>query len=236
MRDDLGDVLLAEAEQPYERGAALTALMCWPEDEARFDKLRNELCYLAIRRLVAASPGSERRALPLRPAHVFLDKPITEVPRTARTRLERYLEVAEMVTPLFRGIAAETVAGRAVPATPAQERMADAWNAGKDRATTIEAGNFAERVLRPALPMLHYGVAAIHLMRESEDAGRQLTWLDFLGDEAIIASWIALATFIEPLVPIAFPNARDRIIRVRRPDRGFINKLNFTLRLFSRMS
>ncbi len=215
MRDDLGDFLLAEAEQPYERGSALTALMCWPEDEARFDKLRNELCCLAIRCLVTASPGSERQIWPIRPIHVFHDKPITQMPRTALTRLERCLEVAEMVTPLFRGIAAETFAGRAVPVTPGQERMADAWAASKDRMTTTSAGNFAVRVLRPALPMLHYCVAAIHLMRESEAAGRQLTWLDFLGDEAIITSWIALATFIEPLVPIAFPNARERVIHIR---------------------
>lgn len=120
-----------------------------------------------------------------------------------------------MVTPLFKSVAAEVTAGRAAPKTPDQERMADAWARSKERLNSTATGNFAERILRPALPMLHYGVAAIHLMRESEAAGHPLTWLDFLCDEEIIGPWIGLATFVEPLVPIAFPNASGRVIRIR---------------------
>lgn len=59
--------------EPYEIGAAVTVLMCWPSarEEAKRMEQHARLCAWAVRKLGADEPGGELRPWAINPLYAF---------------------------------------------------------------------------------------------------------------------------------------------------------------------
>lgn len=206
---------LAQLE-PFEIGAALTIIMCWPaprDEELRGDK-HTRLAAVLLR----LSAGSDEQARitprPMKSIYAFrnVEEDVENMKRLDN-RLSEVLAFGHRLIPFLKH-----AYNGSTELLPGMDKLN---LAGVVRAVEHETGNpvdpanFRKRDWLPWLPVAHLAAAARILLQQLEqEQAAPRPWWELMIDPAMIGRWLREAKLLEPIVLKAFPKVSTKLARI----------------------
>lgn len=206
---------LAQLE-PFEIGAALTVLLCWPAPAD--EELRGEMHARLSAALLRAVVGSKDLALItprlMKPIYAFRN---VEADLAGMKRLEKRLGDAlafgHRVIPFL--MHAANGSGKLLPAMDKLNLAALVRAVEHASNGHVDPGNFRKRDWLPWLPVAHLAAAARILLQQLErEQIAPRPWWDLMTDPAMIGCWLREAKLLEPIVLKAFPKIDSKLARI----------------------
>lgn len=206
---------LAQLE-PFEVGAALTVLMCWPAPAD--EELRGEMHARLSAALLRTVVGNEELALitprPMKPIYAFrnVDADVEHMKRLDK-RLGEALTFGHRVIPFLKH--ADDGSTELLPGMDKLNLAGVVRAAEHEKGLQIDLANFRKRDWLPWLPATHLAAAARILLQQLDrEQATPRPWWNLMIDPAMIRRWIHEAKLLEPIVLKAFPEISSKLARI----------------------
>lgn len=206
---------LAQLE-PFEVGAALTVLMCWPAPGD--EELRGEMQVRLAAALLRTVVGSEDPALVtprmMKPVYAFrnVDADADQMKRLDK-RLGEALTFGHRVIPFLKH--ADNGSSELLPGMDKLNLAGVVRAAEHETGMEIDLANFRKRDWLHWLPVAHLAAAARILLQQlDQEQVAPRPWWNLMIHPAMIGRWLREAKLLEPIVLKAFPDISAKLARI----------------------
>ncbi len=202
--------------EPYEIGAALAAIMAYPNaDEEKISRAHTVLCSQALRDKYSWDEEWANQPQRIKPVYAFHD--LGAVQRDMNTingQLQNRLHAAHVAMAFFK----EAALGHMPPDMPADAKRLSINELVRTLKFNgaVDLDNFETRIWRPSLPVIHLAAALAINMDKASKEGKKTSIGDLIFDKKIITEVIATAQENEAwLEKSKIQIDMNKIVRVR---------------------